>query len=1023
MRFNCVELLQFCVIVCIYLCVIIVTMLDFETVDLGYNNPLIDKCDYVDYEMLDSSEHHRTVDLAVMQLNSRGLLGKLDKLKSLIYDIRKRQNVHVIALAETWLKQNNLNRVKFPGYRFVGSHRKRRKGGGVGFLIAQNLEFRVRKDLMMDLPGFENHTIELKTSQESILLSTLYRPPDSNSKTFLKNYRRLLNKFTDVELSKLLICMDHNLDLVKHDIHPLTNDFIELNLEKQLLPTISKPTRVTRNTATLIDNIMIGRKFQTNYESMIAISDISDHFPCIVNIMGTQLFKKKKSVITTRGLNTRKIEQIKTKLNQINWNEELIHKDTSDAFDTFHEELLNTLDSIAPYHEVIIARNKLRRDPWMSMGLMRCLRKQHTLYKQFITNRTDTSLELRYKTYRNKLKEILRKTREKYFKDKCKEYRQNTSKLWKLINKLSNRENDKTNLIEYLKIDNIETYNSKIIAEEFARHFAQVGKTFAGKISAPHQSIVHYLSNIPRNPKSMFMRPTSGIEIRKLIMQLPSKDSSGYDNVSNKLLKDLIDPILEPLTLIFNKSLSEGVFPHGMKSSDVSPLYKSKEHYLVTNYRPISLLITISKLLEKIVHTRTYDFLNASGQFYQGQYGFRIGHSCQNAIGTVIGTVVKNMEERKFTIGIFIDLSKAFDTLDHDILLKKMETYGIRGNVLQWFKDYLKNRKMRVKCLTSTGKLEYSSYHNLDYGTPQGSCLGPLLFLIFINDLPLNNAYCLSLLFADDTTLLHSHHNLNTLKTQIGSDLHQLMDWFKANKLTLNLSKTEIVVFSTQGNPIDITLKIGTHILTSKNQVKFLGMWLDSKLSWKKHINTLLIKLKQNMNILKLSNKFLDKTSKKQVYHAHIVSHILYGLLFWGNAADNTTMTKIQKTMDKCFTLCTGRYPTVSNYKKEKFLTLQELLKLETLKLSYKLHHNLLPEKLHNLLWTDSKNQSLKKTHGYATRTRSLPTLPRAISKSYHQNFQFQSIKLYEGIPVETRESPNLNIFVRKLKKGFFASD
>ena len=224
----------------------------------------------------------------------------------------------------------------------------------MGFLIAQNLEFRVRKDLMMDLPGFEKHNHRIENIVKKVFCwSTLYRPPDSNSKTFLKNYRRLLNKFTDVELSKLLICMDHNLDLVKHDIHPLTNDFIELNLEKQLLPTISKPTRVTRNTATLIDNIMIGRKFQTNYESMIAISDISDHFPCIVNIMGTQLFKKKKSVITTRGLNTRKIEQIKTKLNQINWNEELIHKDTSDAFDTFHEELLNTLDSIAPYHEVI----------------------------------------------------------------------------------------------------------------------------------------------------------------------------------------------------------------------------------------------------------------------------------------------------------------------------------------------------------------------------------------------------------------------------------------------------------------------------------------------------------------------------------------------------------------------------------------------------------------------------------------------------------------------------------------------
>ena len=157
----------------------------------------------------------------------------------------------------------------------------------------------------------------------------------------------------------------------------------------------------------------------------------------------------------------------------------------------------------------------------------------------------------------------------------------------------------------------------------------------------------------------------------------------------------------------------EGVFPHGMKSADVSPLFKSKEHYLVTNYRPISILITIYKLLEKVIYTRTYKFLNTSGQLYSGKYGFRSGHSCQTAVSELVGTIAKNMEEKKWTIGVFIDLSKAFDTLSHSILLRKLEKYGIRGNILTWFKDYLAERNMRVKCRTSDGSLNYSNYHDL----------------------------------------------------------------------------------------------------------------------------------------------------------------------------------------------------------------------------------------------------------------------------------------------------------------------
>ena len=233
-----------------------------------------------------------------------------------------------------------------------------------------------------------------------------------------------------------------------------------------------------------------------------------------------------------------------------------------------------------------------------------------------------------------------------------------------------------------------------------------------------------------------------------------------------------------------------------MKAADVSPLYKSKEKYMVTNYRPISLLITMSKILEKVVYVRVYNFLVETDQLYQSQYGFRSGHSCQNAISELVGTILKNQEENKLTIGVFIDLSKAFDTLSHDILLRKLHKYGIRGTALDWFKSYLSDRSMRVKIQSNNGKIEYSSYHPLSYGTPQGSCLGPLLFLIFINDLHYSVSHGTSLLFADDTTLLHSHKNLRYLKWTVETDLNSLMDWFKANKLTLNLDKTVCVLFN-----------------------------------------------------------------------------------------------------------------------------------------------------------------------------------------------------------------------------------
>ena len=264
---------------------------------------------------------------------------------------------------------------------------------------------------------------------------------------------------------------------------------------------------------------------------------------------------------------------------------------------------------------------------------------------------------------------------------------------------------------------------------------------------------------------------------------------------------------------------------------------------------------------------------------------------------------------------------------------------------MKWFESYLKDRSMRVKIPSSNGTMEYSTYHPLTYGTPQGSCLGVLLFLIFINDLHYSVTHGICLLFADDTTMLHSHKDLRYLKWMVEEDLQHLMDWFKGNKLTLNLDKTVCVLFSNKTQNHEITIDIGSYKLLTSKTVKFLGVWIDNKMSWTKHMSTLIVKLKQNMHLLKLCNKFLNKNTKKLIYYAHIYSHLTYGILIWGNMINQYTKIKIQKILNSCFTLITGLPPTPENFKKEKMLRLQDLIQLENRKMGYQLEKNLLPPK------------------------------------------------------------------------------
>ena len=987
--------------------------------DLDLNNSQYDlreelglfDCNYQDIENLEELKPKKN-DIGIIQLNIRGLLNKQDQLKNLINDTE----VDVLLLCETWLTQIKESHINITTHKLTSKHRSDRIGGGVGILVHKDLRSRARPDLQINTEILEHVIVELKTDKRNILLVSGYRPPNTNTKKFLVEYKNLIKHLNREKDHEIVIGIDHNLDLLKTHLHPQTNEFLEINLKRNLLPTISKPTRITTKSATLIDNIFLSTKLQHNMEPNIIINDISDHLPCLVVIKNQKKCIKESKTIISRPLTDKNLGKINEELASINWDNELTSDTVEDDFNKLHNKLCSIIDTYVPEKRRKINTKKVVQDPWITKGILTSLNKQRKLYLQMLDLKTETSTN-KYKAYRNKLKGIVRKSRITYLHHKCAEFRQDSKRLWQLVNTLIGKETNKTHVIESIRSGSLLKYDPYSITNTFCEFFATVGEKYAEKFKTKGDETTTYLDKIERNDKTLFLHPCTQNEVETLIQNLPHKKSSGHDNISNILLKKISQNIKCPLSIIFNKSMLQGKFPEAMKLADISPLYKSKDQNECTNYRPISLLLTISKLLEKIMYKRTYNFLEQTGQLYNSQYGFRTGHSCENAISELLAETIKSNQEGLYTVSMFLDLSKAFDTLEHEVLLKKLERYGIRGNSNNWFRDYLTNRKIRTKCtIASTGKTEYSEYKAINFGTPQGSCLGPLIFIIFTNDLHKQLQHCNSILFADDTTIYKSHRNLKYLSWCVEDDMSTIVKWFQANKLTLNIDKTVCLLFQKQGHTKKIHIRVDNIIIHNTHETKFLGIWLDEHLSWTTHIQKLILKLTRNTNLLKFNQNLMPTHTKKLVYHSHIASHLHYGLLLWGNNASENQLNKLQKIQNKCLRYLLPKETHLNACKKLNILTIRDMLKLANLKFAYKLANNHLPPRIITICNEDSRKNTLLPKHRYNTRNRNTPNLPREANKLYRDSFLFQGPRSILSLDKTIQNSKSLPIFTKKCK-------
>ena len=567
-----------------------------------------------------------------------------------------------------------------------------KKGGGVGFLASETVKFREYSLPITELSTLEHFSIEIKTKRNPVLVVSLYRPPNQSIQTSIKDMKTILNVLKQ-DKRPVVICTDHNLDLLKASSHTKTQEFLELTSECGFLCTIGKPTRITHQTATLKDNIFISKEFSLGYKSWILIDDMSDHMPCFISLPQVEVDPKGIVQVIKRKIDKKSMNSIKMELLSIDWPMKLDKLSCEESFNYFHDILMECLDRHCP-EKISQKKGKKSVQPWITKGLRKCLNKQRSLYKSFLKDRSNVQLIETYKRYKQCLQKTLRHAKNNYYSTLCMKHKGNTKKLWGIINSVIKRKADKTSLVDCLEIDNILVYDSHRIANEFGKYFASVGETLTKGTKPAKNSIEYYISKITESPVTMFLYPTDTLEIVKLIDSLKAKNSSGHDHISNCLLKGIKDGITTPLTLVINKSLKEGIFPSRMKIVDVVPLYKSKTKQVKTNYRPISLLPTLSKLLEKVRYNCTYQFMEKTSQFYDGQYGFRSKHSCENAIQNLLGDVIKGEDQGLVTTAVFLDLSKAFDTLSHPILFEKLYKYGIRGKTLDWFKSYLSKRQM-----------------------------------------------------------------------------------------------------------------------------------------------------------------------------------------------------------------------------------------------------------------------------------------------------------------------------------------
>lgn len=461
-------------------------------------------------------------------------------------------------------------------------------------------------------------------------------------------------------------------------------------------------------------------------------------------------------------------------------------------------------------------------------------------------------------------------------------------------------------------------------------------------------------NNEPANSLSLFY--TDAKEVSDIISKLKINSAPGRDNITSTLLKSCILTLAEPISTLCNLSFYKGTFPSIFKQATVCPIYKAGEEQLPSNYRPISLLPSLSKILEKIANKRLISFLEKNGMLASNQYGFRAQKSTDDAVLQLTTFITQYLDRGEKCVGVFLDLQKAFDTVSIPILLARLEGIGVRGNILEWFRNYLTDRNQQVRI----GNHESDSAV-CSFGVPQGSTLGPTLFLVYINELckaKLLNAELI--MFADDTVLLFHGSNWSDVQKLAEDGLSFVIAWLEDNLLSLNTSKTKYMCFKkTESNKIPDDYRIQAHTypcnrnrIENKNcncsnlervdTLKYLGVIIDHKLMWRPHIESVSKRIRRLIHVFKTLRSVADHKLLIQTYKALGECVIGYCICCWGGAAKThlIIVERAQRALLKVMMSLRFQHPTSDLYAKCQVLSVRKLFISQCIK---KYHKEVVP--------------------------------------------------------------------------------